>query len=440
MESRIYNVNLQSGYNTLTYIGISQYDAGVPLQFNVYDGATAASFPAGTTATIMGVRPSGVGFSIACTLTDNIVTVDTVTDMTGEAGKFPVEIRFESSGVDVGTVNFVFLIEKAPHPDGTIDADITHEQEFIERLEAVEDDKVPFPATNKYGTAGQVLSTRGDGTTEWISGGTSGDGLTDEIKAALLQLAQKVAYIDEDGQDYYDALYDALYPPVPPATLVSISAVYTQSGTVYDTDTLDSLKTDLVVTAHYDDSTSAVVTTYTLSGTLTAGTSTITVSYGGKTTTFNVTVTSSLIGELDQSDFVIGTIQNAYRSGYEQYGGYITVTSSDNKRMGYPLFDVETEAGATYRVEVDWDTTYDLYMNAVTYDEDVQSLVANHSAITAASETGWTSLTTASGVLTIQSTNNSAMRFTCKIGSAGSTVFQSGVDYINSVKIYKVIE
>lgn len=138
MESRIYNVNLQSGYNTLTYIGISQYDAGVPLQFNVYDGATAASFPAGTTAKIQGVRPSGVGFDISCTLTDNVVTVDTSTDMTGEAGKFPVEIRFTASGVDVGTVNFMFIIEKAPHPDGTIDADITHEVEVLERLENIE--------------------------------------------------------------------------------------------------------------------------------------------------------------------------------------------------------------------------------------------------------------------------------------------------------------
>ena len=77
------------------------------------------------------------------------------------------------------------------------------------------------------------------------------------------------------------------------AELVSISAVYTQSGTVYDTNTLDSLKTDLVVTAHMSDSTTQTVTAYTLSGTLTAGTSTITVSYSGKTTTFDVTVTDS---------------------------------------------------------------------------------------------------------------------------------------------------
>lgn len=115
-------------------------------------------------------------------------------------------------------------------------------------------------------------------------------GISDDVKLALLNMAQKVAYIDDDdGAEVYQTLYDALYPP---ATLVSISADYTQSGTVYDTDTLDSLKEDLVVTALYDDQTTATVTTYTLSGTLTEGTSDITVSYGGKTTTFTVTVTS----------------------------------------------------------------------------------------------------------------------------------------------------
>ena len=119
------------------------------------------------------------------------------------------------------------------------------------------------------------------------SHGGSGDGLTEDIKEALLTCFEKVAWIDEDGQDYYGALYNALYPPV---NLVSISAVYTQSGTVYDTDTLDSLKSDLVVTAHYDDSSTQTVSAYTLSGTLSVGTSTITVAYGGKTTTFTVTV------------------------------------------------------------------------------------------------------------------------------------------------------
>ena len=195
-----------------------------------------------------------------------------------------------------------------------------------------------------------------------------GGGLTEDVKQASLQIAEKVAYIDEHGQDYYDELYTAFYDnmwnvtntlsnavtsnpavktpkdgtytaiisaatgytlegatvsvtmnganitssvynngtiSIPSVTgdvvitvvavaltVVSISAVYTQSGTVYDTDTLDSLKADLVVTATYSDSSTAVVPAadYTLSGALAEGTSTITVTYGGKTDTFNVTV------------------------------------------------------------------------------------------------------------------------------------------------------
>ena len=202
-----------------------------------------------------------------------------------------------------------------------------------------------------------------------LSAGGNGSGLTDEIRAALLDCFENVAWINDDGQDYYDALYEALYAiqsirispnsalittiggttqltaitvpsgasvtwsssdstvatvsssglvtsvalgsctitatagsktatcavTVAQKTLSSISAVYTQSGTVYTTDSLDSLKSDLVVTAHWSDNTTSTVasTDYTLSGTLTAGTSTVTVSYGGKTTTFNVTVTAA---------------------------------------------------------------------------------------------------------------------------------------------------
>ena len=139
----------------------------------------------------------------------------------------------------------------------------------------------------------------------------------DDVKQALLQIASKVAYIDEHGQDYYDALETALYPD---ASLVSISAVYTQSGTVYDTDSLDSLKADLVVTAHFDDSSTEVVTAYTLSGTLEIGTSTITVAYGGKTTTFSVTVTDhetwtwqynpSVDGKLTEQNYVYVSTRN----------------------------------------------------------------------------------------------------------------------------------
>lgn len=79
------------------------------------------------------------------------------------------------------------------------------------------------------------------------------------------------------------------------ATLESIEATYTQSGTVYESATLDSLKSDLVVVASYSDTTTVILTgdQYALSGALTTGTSTITVSFGGKTDTFTVTVTAT---------------------------------------------------------------------------------------------------------------------------------------------------
>lgn len=137
------------------------------------------------------------------------------------------------------------------------------------------------------------------------------DGIPQTVKIALLQLAQKVAYIDDQGQTYYDDLYDALYPP---ANLMSITATYTQSGTVYDTDTLNSLKADLVVTAHYSDSSTQTVAAenYTLSGSLTVGSSTVTVIYQSKTTTFTVNVTarptlSSISAVYTQSGAVYGT-------------------------------------------------------------------------------------------------------------------------------------
>ena len=138
------------------------------------------------------------------------------------------------------------------------------------------------------------------------------DGVSDDLKTALLQLASKVAYIDDQGADYYQDLYDALYPG---ATLSTIDAVFTQGQTViYDTDSLDTLKQYLVVTANYSDGTYATVASadYTLSGTLTVGTSTITVSYVGKTATFTAIVTHNPVPSSYQRVEWIGNTERAW--------------------------------------------------------------------------------------------------------------------------------
>jgi hypothetical protein len=80
--------------------------------------------------------------------------------------------------------------------------------------------------------------------------------------------------------------------PLQPVTLESIKAQYVQGGVVVGTDSLDTLKQYLTVTATYSDSTTRVLASneYTLSGTLAYPSATVTVDYQGVTDTFTVAV------------------------------------------------------------------------------------------------------------------------------------------------------
>lgn len=232
-------------------------------------------------------------------------------------------------------------------------------------------------------------------------------------KVALLQIAEKTAYIDANGQDYYDDLYNALYPPVRATsvslntnslvftstnvtntltatvlpnnhedtlewgtsdptvavvadgevtavgdgsctitatcgpvkatasvsvsssgvTLTGITATYTQTALVFTDSDLNDLKADLVVVANYSDSSSATLSAddYTLSGTLSAGTSTITATYEGFTDAFSVTVSTRLwlYNHGDQCTAVTG--------GWESTKGFNTgsnkITFNDTKSL-----------------------------------------------------------------------------------------------------------
>ena len=213
------------------------------------------------------------------------------------------------------------------------------------------------------------------------SGSVTAADLDDSFKDALLDCFENVAWATEDGQQYYDALEATLYPP---AELLSISAAFEQGETViYDTDSLDDLKPMLSVTARYTDGTSAEVTTYTLRGTLTEGTSTITVSYGGKTASFNVTVThNEYLYDLKESDFMYGYGASNVRPYY----------GKSSNRAVYAGFDLLIEPGKTYEIVAT--STYDtagmaIYINKV----GVSDLVENGQAITGKYiDTGWQNL------------------------------------------------
>ena len=413
------NVDLIPKFAVYGNLYFSQYDVGREAIINLVNGSTEYEIPSGATVTLVATKPSGLGFTQNCTFEGNQITVVCTAEMTDEAGHFPCEIRIANGSLLLGTANFTFNVERSPHPEGTTDGTA---------------DSVISQITLAYETAMDNIEHSG--------------GLTSAIKNAILNCFQKVAWIDQNGQTYYNALSDAFFAvtnitlsassllfnsigstqqltatlvpsdstaqvqwessdtsvatvsssglvtsvadgnatitasvgevfatcsvsvvevtveslnavlnasghtfyagddindikpyltvtatysdsttaTIPSGSytlsgslvagentitvsyegvsttvtvtavasvLTSISAVYTQSGTVYDTDSLDSLKSDLVVTATYSDSSTETVPSadYTLSGTLTVGTSVITVTYQGLTATFDVTVT-----------------------------------------------------------------------------------------------------------------------------------------------------
>ena len=127
------------------------------------------------------------------------------------------------------------------------------------------------------------------------------------------------------------------------ATLSSISAVYTQSGRVYPTTPLNDLKSDLVVTAHYSDSSTQTVadSAYTLSGTLAEGTSTVTVSYGGFTTTFTVTVSPTPVvpSEYQSVEWVGRTATTA-----QVAGPYIVTDITESAKADIAGYSIDLSA------------------------------------------------------------------------------------------------
>ena len=168
-------------------------------------------------------------------------------------------------------------------------------------------------------------------------------GLSEDAKQALLNCFVNVAWVNEHGQTYYDALENALYAD---GTLVRIEAVFTQgSAVIYPSTPLNDLKAYLVITGYYNNETSRIITDYSLSGTLEVGTSTITVSKNGKTTTFNVIVSASYWDyEWDASSETLPTYMTA------DY--YDFTTESDAMFAKKPVLDFDYIGNCKLQIEM----------------------------------------------------------------------------------------
>lgn len=248
-------------------VPVSQYDTMWELVFTIVNGSVEWEIPTGATASLNGVKPDGNVFAIAGTIDNNRVIVDADVQMTAVAGDTICELSISSNDMVVGTANFILAVEAAPLPDGSVES-----ESRIDAYGAVIADEVGTYLDQHPEVIESVFS--------------------ENFKQTLLACFQRVAWAVPNAQSYYNALYDAMMVK----TVLAINAVFTQgSATIYDTNPIDSLKPYLAVTASYSDGTTGAVSAYTLSGTLSEGTSTITVSYMGKTDTFTVVVTESFL-------------------------------------------------------------------------------------------------------------------------------------------------
>ena len=146
-----------------------------------------------------------------------------------------------------------------------------------------------------------VTAKYSDGTTKTVTGYTLSGSITEGSNTITVTYEGMTATFTVTGVE-----------EEPEVTLSSISATYTGGNVAVGT-AVNNL-TGITVTAHYSDGTTAPVTGYTLSGTIAEGINTITVSYGGKTTTF--TVTGEVEPEGGGSDDFTGTENAFIRDGY----------------------------------------------------------------------------------------------------------------------------
>jgi hypothetical protein len=97
----------------------SQYDVGRTIELELYNGNVPATLPTGTTAQFECTKPDGHGVSVAASLSNNIVTVNLIKQMTIVAGRVDCKINLLNGANRVGTALFAMDVEKAGVNDST---------------------------------------------------------------------------------------------------------------------------------------------------------------------------------------------------------------------------------------------------------------------------------------------------------------------------------
>ena len=268
-------------------VRLSQYDDDFTLIFELYSTDGTFTIPSGTTAEVRGTKSDGKGFSASATLdiTNKKVTVTGDQQMTAVPGKHIFELTLWKSNKELNSANFILDVEPAALDRNTI----VSESKIMELLDVTDRaDEIIEAAETIESSAAQIAKNTQDIAVIEEEIAHIGSGFPDAAKIALLNCFAHVAWIDEHGQDYYDALEAALYADAYP----KITAVFDAGlNVIYTDDALDTLKQYLTVKYYEAEGSTAVIvpsTDYTLFGTLSEGSNTLRATYEGLSAPFDV--------------------------------------------------------------------------------------------------------------------------------------------------------
>lgn len=250
MISQTYDLNLIPSQIPVT-IHCSQYDDGSrTFVFNLYEGASAFEIPAGASATFSGVKPDGLGFQYACSITGaSQVSVDVELQMTAVAGDCPCKVTIYDTDSNVlGSALCVLDVERHPLQDDTVisDSDIPLVQEAVNW--AAQFQPSDFVARNQgVAQAGKVLGIGADGMVTPVQGG--GGGSADTVTYDNTSSGLDAGNV-QDAIDEVDSAVDGLESQV--STLIGDTANYYNI-----TDSADTTVDDADYVPFYDTSATA---------------------------------------------------------------------------------------------------------------------------------------------------------------------------------------
>lgn len=479
---REYKISLsQEFYSDVVYL--SQYDDDYQVIFKVVNKYASANVN-GLSAKFTGTRNDGLGFTFESTASGTSVSFDINTSLTAVAGTHTGEVVFyDANGLYFGSANVQIVVEPAAHPEGTIDADEEALRTLAQQVQDIVDsakdevegeaerwatgtvDGEPVESTDPaYHNNAKYYSEQAQASAESIvvdsALSTSSTNaiqnkpvaeaieelnanlnavFSDVAKAALLACFEKVAWIDGNGQTYYNALESALFATAYP----KITATFTPGGhVVYMDDALSTLIPYLVVKYFEDESDTGTVVSsddYTLSGTLTEGQSVVRVAYGNVSTTFLLTVVDfynqyswSISSGLLEKVNAAGTARASSYNG-EIWINYSTPGANAKKRRCIvtnrgkkPYIDYSTENDlAFYPIPIPKDAVkYTVSSNDASYYVGAECCIYDSINDTyASSETGGLHFVQGTGIATFEPLDNAFLLVVMKQNSAGSGEF-----------------